>query len=136
MHRAHLFLVTSILEGVTGVTLLVLPSVPLLLLLGVREAAPEALFVSRVAGAALLALGVACWLARNDERSPAQFGLLIGVVIYDVVAAALLGYAGIVLGMDGIALWPAVVIHSGLAVWCVVCLRVRPRGDGSGAGAT
>jgi hypothetical protein len=131
MHRAYLLLVTSILEGGTGVVLLFLPSIPLMLLLGVREGAPEALFVGRVAGAALLALGVASWLARNDERSPAQLGLLIGVLIYDAAAAALLGYAGIVLGMDGIVLWPAVVIHTGLAVWCVVCLGVTPRGEGS-----
>ena len=129
MHRAYLFLITGIVEVGTGVALLFLPSVPLGLLLGVREAAPEVLFVGRVAGAALLALGVASWLARSDKRSPAQQGLLIGVLIYDGTVAALLGYAGFVLRMVGIALWPAVVMHTGLAVWCVVCLWDKPRGE-------
>jgi hypothetical protein len=125
MHRAHLFLVTALLEVGTGVSLLVLPSVPLALLLGVSVAAPETLLVARVAGAALIAIGVACWPARGAKQVTAQLGLLTGILIYDVAAAALLGYSGLVLGMAGIALWPAVGLHTGLAVWCVACLRTK-----------
>jgi hypothetical protein len=96
--------------------------VPLALLLGLSEAAPETLLVGRVAGAALLAIGVASWLARGDSAGPAQLGVLIGILIYDGAAAALLGHAGLVLGFAGIALWPAVVLHTALAGWCVLCL--------------
>jgi hypothetical protein len=128
MHRAYLLLLTAFTEGGTGALLLALPSVPLALLLGVSGAAPETLLVGRVAGAALLAIGVACWLARSDKEGPAPLGLLIGVLIYDGAAAVLLGYAGLALRMAGIALWPAVVLHTALAVWCVACLRVKPRG--------
>jgi hypothetical protein len=95
-------------------------------LLAVGEAAPEALLVARLAGVALLAIGVASWLARNDEHSAAQVGLLIGILIYDGGAAALLAYTGLALRMVGIALWPAVVIHSALAVWCMLSLRSKP----------
>ena len=42
------------------------------------------------------------------------------MLIYDVAAAALLAYAGLALSLVGIALWPAVVLHAALAVWCVV----------------
>src|SRR5262249_16864233 len=129
MHRAYLFLITGIVEVGTGIALLFLPSVPFAFLLGVGEAAPEALFVGRVAGAALLAIGVASWLAPSAGSSPAQLGGLIGVLIYDAVVAVLLGYAGTILGMVGFALWPAVVVHTGLAVWCIVCLWVKPRGE-------
>jgi hypothetical protein len=135
MHRAHLFLVTALLEVGTGVSLLVLPSVPLALLLGVSVASPETLLVARVAGAALSAIGVACWLGRGDSEGSAQLGLLTGILIYDVAAAALLAYSGLVLSMAGIALWPAVVLHTALAVWCVACLWVRPCGVGAGSGA-
>jgi hypothetical protein len=107
--------------------LLVLPSVPLALLLGVDQASPEAAVVARVAGAALLALGVACWLGRTDTGSSSQLGLLTGVLTYDVIAVGVLVYTGLLLGLVGIALWPAVVLHTALAVWCVVCLRVTPR---------
>jgi hypothetical protein len=120
----YLFILTALLESLTALALLVLPAVSLALLLDVAaEAPPAVFFVSRVAGAALLALGSASWLARNDENSPARFGLLVGILVYDVVVAALLAYAGLALSMAGIALWPAVALHTGLALWCVVCLR-------------
>lgn len=126
MHRANLLIVTAFLEVGTGLLLLFVPAVPLALLLGVGEAAPEALLIARVAGAALLAIGAASWLARNGEQSDAQFGLLIGILIYDGAAAALLVYAGLGLGMVGLALWAAVVIHTALAVWCMSSLRAKP----------
>src|SRR5262249_37676587 len=111
---------TGILEGATGLCLLVLPAFPITLLLGSTLPGPETLLISRVAGAALLALGVAAWLARGDKQGPALQGLVVGLLIYDVAAAALLGYAGLVLNLAGIVLWPAVVLHAGLALWCVL----------------
>jgi hypothetical protein len=119
-------IVTAVFEAATGLVLLALPSFPFKLLLGVEQASPEALFVGRIGGAALLAIGVACWLGRSDAHSPAAFGLLIGVLIYDVAAAGLLAYAGVCLSFAGIALWPAVVAHAALACWCVACLWHKP----------
>jgi hypothetical protein len=127
MHRAYLWIVTAVLEGGTAVALLFVPSAPLALLLGVTQAAPEALFVSRVAGAALLAIAVACWLARGDRGSSAGLGLLIGVLLYDAAAAGLLAYAGTALNMAGAVLWPAVAVHAVLAAWCVACLWAGPQ---------
>jgi hypothetical protein len=129
MARKYLLIVTAVGEGGTGLLLLFLPTFLLALLLGVEQAAPEALVVARIAGAALVTIGVACWLARNDHGGRAQQGMLAGVLIYDVGAAGVLAYAGLVLSMAGIALWPAVVLHTALGVWCVVCLCVTPRGD-------
>jgi hypothetical protein len=130
MAPRFLLILTALIELGAGLALLVLPAVPLVLLLDVAAEAPPAVFVvSRVAGAALLALGSASWLARHDHHSPAGFGLLVGILVYDVVVAALLAYAGFALGMPGIVLWPAVALHTGLALWCVVCLRgqiIRP----------
>jgi hypothetical protein len=136
MHRALLWIVTAVLEAGTGLALLIVPSVPLALLLGLTQAAPEAIFVSRVAGAALLAIGIACWLARGDKGSPAELGLLIGVLLYDVAAAGLLSCAALGLGMVGAALWPGVVVHTVLAGWCVACLWARPRGAAAEPAAT
>jgi hypothetical protein len=127
MHRPYLLMATAFVEVGTGLLLLASPSFPLEILLGLDNAAAETLFTGRIGGAALLAIGVASWLARNDTGSPAQHGLLIGVAVYDVGAASLLAYAGMVLRMAGMALWPAVVLHTALAVWCIVCFRLKPR---------
>jgi hypothetical protein len=120
--RKSLLVVTALSEVGTGLALLAAPAVVLLLLLGVESAAPEALVVGRVAGGALVAIGVACWVARND-RGPAQRGVVMGVLIYDVTAAAVLAYSGSSLGMAGVALWPVVALHAALAVWCGTCLK-------------
>ncbi len=125
MALKYLFIVTSIVEVGAGLALLAWPPIPLWLLLGSQEIALETLLVGRVAGAALFAIGVASWLARNDQRNPAQLGLLLAVLIYNLAVAAVLTYAGAVLAMAGIALWPAVGLHGVLAIWCVACLSSR-----------
>jgi hypothetical protein len=122
-------IVTAGLEVGVGLLLLIVPTFPLAFLVGVEQVAPEALLAARIAGAALLAIGVASWLARGDERRPAGVGLLIGILIYDGGAAALLAQAGLGLGMVGVALWPAVALHTALAVWCVWSLRTRRPGE-------
>lgn len=122
MRRTYLLIATAFGEGGIGLLLLVWPSVPLALLLGVDQASPEVVIVARISGAALLALGVACWLARNDPNSSAQRGLLLGILLYDLAAAGILAYAGWFLGLAGIALWPAVGLHFALAVCCVTCI--------------
>jgi hypothetical protein len=69
------------------------------------------------------------FLPRSHGQAPAQTGLLIGVLIYDGAAAVLLAYAGLALNLAGIALWPAVVLHTALALWRVSCLGVTARAD-------
>jgi hypothetical protein len=123
----RLLITTALMEGATGVLLLVWPPVPLLLLLGVEGGSPEALVAARVAGAALIAIAVVCWLGRNDGPGRASLGLVAGAAIYDAAAAAILAHAGIALRLVGIALWPADVAHVALDAWCVACLRARRR---------
>jgi hypothetical protein len=80
-----------------------------------ESATVDAVFVGRIAGAALLALGVASWMAKPDAPNPALSGLLTGILIYNAAVAILLVYAGTVLKMNGILLWPTVAIHAILA---------------------
>jgi len=64
------------------------------LLFGGRQVAPETLLIGRVAGAAVISIGVASWPARRDSRTPAQLGVLAGRLTYNVLAALLLAFAG------------------------------------------
>jgi hypothetical protein len=126
MHAKNnrLFLiVTALVETAAGICLLFLPAVVFAALLGLADATREAIFVGRLTGAALFAIGVASWMARTDTRSPAQLGLLTGIFIYNVAASTLLGLASALLKMVGVLLWPAVALHAVLAVWCFICLR-------------
>jgi hypothetical protein len=133
MHPAILLIVTALAEAGTGLLLLVWPSVLFALLLGVDQATPETICCARIAGAALLAIGVACWIGRSDAHTSTQLGLLIGVLIYDVAAAVILAYTGLFVNLVGIALWPAVVLHGALACWCVVCLWAKPLSERAGS---
>ena len=120
-----LLIVTAGIEAATGVALLLSPPLVAALLLGGSLDTPAALVVARMTGAALLSLGTACWLARNDQQSRAATGLIAALLLYNTAAVAVLVYASIGLGLTGIGLWPAVILHVALAVWCIACLRIK-----------
>ena len=122
MVRALLSL-TGACEAAIGLTLIVAPSLVASLLLGVPLDMSAGLTVARVAGSALLALGLACWLARDDAQSSATRGLIAAILLYNLAVIAILAHARFGLELSGIGLWPTVVIHAALAVWCVMSRR-------------
>ena len=118
-----LFVVTAALEVGAGLVLIVAPSWAVSLLFGAGLETLAAPTVARVAGVALLALGLACWLARRDDQSEAATALLWGMSLYNTAATGLLAYAGMGLGLVGIALWPGVALHVAMTGWCAACVR-------------
>jgi hypothetical protein len=90
----------AVSEAATGVALLVVPSLVGRLLLG-EELTGMAIPVARVAGIALIALGIACW-----PGTP-----LVGMLTYSAAVTLYLSYVGFAVGLTGILLWPAVVVH-------------------------
>jgi hypothetical protein len=93
-------------EAATGLALLVVPSLVGQLLLGV-ELTGIAVPVARVAGIALIGLGVACW-----PGPP-----LVGMLIYSASVALYLAYLGLIDGLTAILLWPAVILHAILSAF-------------------
>jgi hypothetical protein len=114
-------LVTAIVEIVAGLALLLAPGAATAWLLGAASIDPASLFLARWVGVALLAIGVASGLAREDAGGPARRGVLAAVVFYDVAAVLLLISAAVGPRLAGPALWPAVVLHTLLAGWGVAC---------------
>ena len=127
MKTRSLFIVAAVLEGAIGLALLVVPAEVVRILLGTAFEAPAGSVVARVAGAALLALALANWHARRSEPSAAATGIVAAMFFYNAAAAVVLAYAGIGLHLYSIALWPTVVLHLAMAVWCLGCLLGKGR---------
>jgi hypothetical protein len=96
----RVLVVAAVGEGTLGAALLIAPSLVGQLLLG-TELSGIAVPVARVAGIALIGLGVACW------PGPPRIGMLT----YLALSALYLAYLGFAGGLAGILLWPAVVLH-------------------------
>ncbi|MGA7617942.1 MAG: hypothetical protein WBV99_01005 [Candidatus Binatus sp.] len=114
---------TAVIEAGAGLALLSFPSAAVALLLGAPLETLAGLTVARVGGAALLTLGAAFWLARGDTQSRAARGLVAAMVLYNLGVAIILGAAGIRSQPVGIVLWPAVVLHAAMTIWCIMSLR-------------
>jgi hypothetical protein len=112
----------ALVEVGAGLTLVVAPSELTTLLVGTQLDTPTALIVGRVAGVALLSLVIACWMARTDAQSSVARGLVAGMLLYNAGVVTFLVHAGTALGITGVLLWPAILIHGALAVWCVICV--------------
>ncbi len=119
----NLLLVMGIVETGTGLALLAAPSLVASILLGLPLEGTVGSIVGRVGGAALLSLGVACLLARGAAATDAPSGIITAMLIYNTAATALLVYCRLGLGMTSMVLWPAIVLHAALAVWCIASLR-------------
>ena len=125
MVARKLLIVTALVETATGLILLVSPTLVVAFLLGASLDAPAALVVARMAGAAVLSLGCACWLARNDPQRGAARALVAAMLLYNLGAVFILGGAGIRSHPVGVALWPTVVLHAAMIGWCVLSLSER-----------
>jgi hypothetical protein len=115
-----LLIVTSFLEFTTGIAMLIAPSQVIKLLLGNGLDSPQLLVLARITGAALISIGVSCW-STKDLDAAARAGLIRGLLIYNIAVPVVLIYAAINLGMRGLAFWLGCVVHSALAISCIVC---------------
>jgi len=117
-----LLIISAIVEAAAALVLLVVPSVAISLLLGVPLETPAGLVPGRIAGTALLALAVACWQTKDNDRGGDSTGVVEAMLFYNFAAALVLVYAGIHLELRSALLWPAIVLHLGLGAWCVLNL--------------
>ncbi len=102
-----LLALAAISEVATGLVLLVYPPIVVRVLFG-AEITGAGIFLSRIAGISLIALGIACW--PGDKPRPALYGMLT----YSTLAMLYLAYVGFT-GVVGILLWPAVAVHAVLS---------------------
>lgn len=103
-------------EAITGVALLIVPSLVCRLLFG-AELTGVAIPLARVTGIALLGLGIACWPG---------WTALCGMLTYGALVMLYLAYLGVAGKFSGILLWPAVVLH-GVLTLLLACAGRKAR---------
>src|SRR5271167_4803427 len=106
MNTKTLAQVSAAIEAATGVALIAVPDWVARLLLGAELSAGGGA-VARVAGFALLALGLACWPG-GDAATPQATRALVA---YNLLAGLYLGYLRVGGGFVSYLLWPACILH-------------------------
>jgi len=111
--KKYILALAALAEAGTGLLLIVWPSLVVRLLLA-EEGSGPGIGMSRLAGIALIGLGIACW------PSDAAVQQLYGMLTYSTLAMLYLIHIGIRGVAVGVLLWPAVVAHAILSVLLVV----------------
>lgn len=100
-------------EAATGLVLLAFPDFVVKLLFG-AELTGVAIPLARVAGASLIALGVACWPREGTMQA------LAAMLAYSVPMTLYLVFLGVEDVWVGSLLWPAAAVHG-----ILTCLLLR-----------
>jgi hypothetical protein len=119
---ARFFVASGAMEVGAGAALLLAPDLVIRLIFGSSGTA-AGVALGRLAGGALVSLGVACWLARRDGGSAGARALVSGMLTYNAAVVALVLTGS--LGLIGPLLSGLALLHGGMAVWCLLLLRGR-----------
>ena len=104
--KTRVLAIAAMGEAATGLMLSLHPPLVVRLLFG-ADIAGAGIVMCRIAGFALIGLGVACWPTNSPTRSA-----LGGMATYSLLAMIYLSYLGIRGEWVGALLWPAVVLHA------------------------
>jgi hypothetical protein len=83
------------------------------------------LAIGRIGGGGLLALGIACWLARKTPMSPAGVGVAWAYLAYNAVTCVTLAWASVALGGGSLPALGGSVLHGVLGAAMLVALLGR-----------
>jgi len=107
---ARLLGLGGVLETVAGLGLIVDPAGGASALLGSSMEGPG-IVIGRIGGGGLLALGIACWLARKTPEAPASVGVAWAYLAYNAVTCITLVWASVALGGGSLPAVGASVLH-------------------------
>ncbi len=117
----YILVVSALMEVGAGLALLAVPSAAIGLVFDF-SGMEGGIVVGRVAGAALLSIGAACWWARHDGSSTSARALVRGLLLYNAAIVALVVSSS--LGPPGALLWAIAALHGAMAIWCAWSLRL------------
>ena len=120
MLQKYLVRAAAWLEIITGIALIIGPQIACRLLFAVPLNG-VGMPLGRYAGIAVLALGTACLPAATAHAGRAVLGLLL----YNVGAVILFVWIWLATTYHGFLLWPAIILHAGIAFGLLPQLRNR-----------
>ncbi len=104
---------SSVIEMATGIALIATPLIIVRLIFGVRLPDGGAVAgLGRLAGVALLCLGLACW---PDSRGTESRSGRRALFLYNLLVGLYLAFMGATTGLVGLLLWPGCALHLVLA---------------------
>lgn len=118
--KKNILALAALAEAGTGLLLLAYPSIVVRLLFA-ADISGGGIIMSRLAGIALMGLGVACWPGNS------AFQALYGMLTYGTLAMLYLIRIGIRGAPGGPLLWPAVVVHAIIVVFLAWAWRKEQR---------
>ena len=118
--KKYVLALAALAEAGTGVILVAYPPIVVRLLFG-AEISGIGVMMSRIAGIALIGLGVACWPGNS------AFQPLYGMLTYSTLAMLYLIRIGIQGKPEGPLLWPGVVVHAVIVVLLILAWRKQQR---------
>jgi hypothetical protein len=113
---------SAIIEGLTGVALILVPSRASLLLFETELNVSLEIVLAMVAGAAIFSLALGSWLARSGIASLMAVKMLL---LYNIAVTLILLYAALGLGFKGIPLWLVIIFHSFQTVVGIVIIKKK-----------
>jgi hypothetical protein len=111
---------TAIIEALTGLGLIIVPSKVVSLLFEVELNGPLEIILSMVAGAAIFSLALACWFFRLQSGA---FIAIRAMLFYNFAVASILLYGALGLGFRGPALWIVVIFHFFQTAICILYMN-------------
>jgi hypothetical protein len=109
---------TAIIEGLTGLALILVPALVGILLFKTELNSPLGTILAMVGGAAILSLALQAWLVRLQADTSITLKILL---IYNAAVSFILLYGVFKLGFGGIVLWLVILFH---IVQTGVCFRI------------
>jgi hypothetical protein len=100
--------VSAAIEAITGLVAILFPHVLIKLLFDAEAAGVESV-LARVAGIALISLGLGCWMGRQEASGG---WALMAMLLYNALVTIYFTVVGFGTEFVGILLWPAAALHA------------------------
>jgi hypothetical protein len=90
MKAQHLFTYTAVIEFLTGLLFIAIPTKIAALFFGFPMTEVTGITICRIAGAALIVLAYLCWQFRGDAAGQGSMSLVKGLLMYNVIVMVIL----------------------------------------------